>query len=106
MERRGSQEIHLHVVWRQVIAGGQPGLVELHGPVGGGEQQATNPDFHVSDGWGNADRWAWGHDKFNRSGDIAIPFAGESSPCRQPGAIRRPIDLSSIPLFARFRIEI
>lgn len=62
MERRGPQEIHLHVVRRQVIAGGQPGLVEPHGPVGGGEQPAANPDFHMSGGWDDVDRVAWRHD--------------------------------------------
>ena len=62
MERRGPQEIHLHIVWRQVIAGGQPGLVELHGPVGGGEQPTAKPDFHMSGGWDDVDRVAWRHD--------------------------------------------
>jgi hypothetical protein len=62
MERRGPQEIHLHVLWRQVIADGQTGLIELHGPIGGTEQQATKPDFHMSDGWDDADRVAWRHD--------------------------------------------
>jgi hypothetical protein len=76
MERRRPEEIRLHVLWRQVIAGGQPGLVELHGPVGGGEQPAAKPDFHMSDGWDDADRMAWRHDQFNGSGDIAIPFVG------------------------------
>ena len=62
MEGRGPQEIHLYVVWRQVIAGGQPGLVELHGSVGGGEQPTTKPDFHMSNDWGDVDRVAWRHD--------------------------------------------
>src|ERR1700733_8428806 len=62
MERRGPQEIHLHVVRRQVIAGGQSGLVELHGPVGGGEHAAAKPDFHMSGGWDDVDRVAWRHD--------------------------------------------
>ena len=50
--------------------------MELHGPVGGGEQLATNPNFHMSDGRGDADRVAWRHDQFNGSEDLAIPFAG------------------------------
>jgi hypothetical protein len=76
MERRGPQEIHLHVVWRQVVASGQPGLIELHGPVGVGEQPATKPDFHMNGDWDNADRVARRHNHFNGSGDIAIPFSG------------------------------
>ena len=66
----------MHVHWRQVIAGGQPCLVELQGPVGGGEQSATKPNLHMGDGWDDADRVAWRHDQFNDSGDIAIPFLG------------------------------
>jgi hypothetical protein len=62
MERRGSQEIRLHVVWRQVVAGGQSGLVELHRPVGGGEQPVPKPDFHMSGGWDDVDRVAMRHD--------------------------------------------
>src|SRR5580692_3958445 len=74
MECRWPQEIHLDVVWRQVIARGQPRLVELHGPVGGGEQPAAQPDFHMSDGRDDADLVAWRHDEFNGSGDTTIPF--------------------------------
>ncbi len=62
MERRGPQEVHLDVVWRQVIAGGQPGLVELHGSIGGGEQPVAKSDFHMSGGWDDVDRVAWRHD--------------------------------------------
>jgi hypothetical protein len=76
MERRRPKEIHPHVVPRQVIASGQPGLVELHGPIGSGEQPAAQPDFHVSEGWGDVDRVAYRHICFNGSGDIAIPLPG------------------------------
>src|SRR5665213_1254044 len=74
MERREPQEIHPHVVPRQVVAGGQPGLVEIHGPFSAGEQTAAEPDFHVSEGGDDADRVAWRHVWFNGSGDIAIPL--------------------------------
>jgi hypothetical protein len=76
MERRGSEKIHPHVVPRQVIASWQPGLVEFHGPVGGGEQQIAQPDFQLTTGWDDADRVAWRHGWFNGSADTSIPCVG------------------------------
>jgi hypothetical protein len=76
MERGGPQEIHLYVVWRYVIAGGQPGLVELHGPVGGGEEPAAKPDFHLSGGRNDVDRVAWRHD--------ATGYRGVAEDCSSP----------------------
>jgi hypothetical protein len=109
MERRAPQEIHLHVVPRQVIAGGQPGFVELHGPVGGGEQPTAQPDFHVSEGWDDGDRVTWRHEWFNGSGDISIPFVGgpwlmaldwSSSPAgerpRKPGEIDKIVTVGGV----------
>src|ERR1035438_10195760 len=91
MERRWPQEIHLHVVWRQVIAGGQPGLVELHGPVGGGEQPAAKPDFYMSGGWDDVDRVAWRH---HATGYRWVPAPGGAH-SRRSGAPRQSAD--SVP---------
>src|ERR1700677_1878708 len=84
MEGRGSQEIRLHVLWRQVIAGGQPGLVELHRPVGGGEQPAAKPDFHMSGGWDDVDRMARRHDTAG-SRWVAAPADAHSRQCTGAG---------------------
>jgi hypothetical protein len=65
VKRRWSQALHLHIVARQVVAGGKSGLLEEHRAIGRGQKFITEANFNLGVAWSDGNGVTRLHDPFN-----------------------------------------
>jgi hypothetical protein len=76
------EQLHAHVVLRQVVAGRQPGLVEAHHAGGVGEQLAVEPNLDMYIAGVDRDGVSRAHVSSNGLGIGPIPPSTSRQPAR------------------------